>query len=82
MIEIWLTNLLLNIYWIKRNLVEIKGSLHDHVFDKLDERRLRLLEEDKKIRENKLCKLYALIIYAEMHDVLERTRPKMRNRWE
>ena len=64
----------------KTNLVEIKGSLHDHVFDKLDERRLRLLEEDKKIRENKLCKLYALIIYAEMHDVLERTRPKMRNR--
>ena len=41
----------------KRNFVDINKSILDNVFYKLDERSLRVLEEDKKIRENKLCKL-------------------------
>ena len=64
----------------KKNVVELQASIPNQLFEKLEERRLRAIEEDNKMREDTMRKLCSLISYEDMNNVLGNVKPLLRTK--
>lgn len=59
----------------KEIFLELKKSIPNYLFKKLQQLRLRSIEEDKKMREVIVRKVCNLISYVDLKNVLENKKP-------
>lgn len=64
----------------KKNLIELEGSIPQELYDRLEVRKLRAIEEDQQIRVKTIENLLLVISNQEYARILDAIKPHLRTK--